>query len=745
MHRTFIFIVLSIVLPARVFAGEKNESETSAPGPDGEEKATIEADGLMEMALDQSSFAAAGNVRIKAGRTLIEADRAMGWPVRSEAYVEGNVRITRPKEQFTCERAFVNWESREVVFEEFSVRSRDKSKPLTWYVATPLGMSMSDGTVIAKDATASNCDYAVPHQYLRVREIVIKPNNDIVVKGVTYYVRGVPAPFYLPAMIIPAGRPSFRTSFGHSSRLGTFGTLDTTLKLPVDFDANATVKLGYFSERGPGYGLGVDYKTPLITRGEAEYYTLPHDAGEDVEGQHMGEVHRYRAKWLHSMDSPAGWELDVELQKYSDAGFEREFFKSEYFNDKQPEDRVYLKYSHDDWAAFAEGKIRLNEYLDQTEHLPVAGVRSFSHPLGSGFLWTSNTEFGFLRRRLSEIRRLPTDTDATYNERREKWDAFQDLPPVTSDELMGADRTVFRLDTIQEVSRPFAFKMFKVEPFAGVRETFYDKTLDDDRSLWRSQFFYGSRLSTSMYEMYDVDSRLFNINGVRHIVTPDILYISKSDTWGVNRHELIQLDETDAVKEEDKVALRLRNQFQTRRNGKVVDFLDLSMETDAYPDKERDNAGEQFSNLRVDTRMRPMDGLKIFSLADYDFTGQNKGLSFFNVGSDVELSERWSASVGHTYERGYDTYGTFSVAYRLRPNWTAVVTNERDWKNHRSLDERVELVRDFHEFSLSVAFEDDQRTHDRTVSVNLAPKSVTMPPRPGSFVKKLVESRDDEE
>jgi len=735
-------ILITCIAPLAVFAGEGPAPEHAADASEEETLIDVKAD-IMEMTED--SFAAVGNVRITYEGVLLMADRALGWLPRKEAYVEGNVRMITAGNEFACERGFINWESQEIVFEDFVLRSLDKTKPLTWYVATPLGMRIADGTIIAKNATVSNCDYAVPHQYLRVREIVIRPSGTTIVKGVSYYARGVPLPFYLPAMIVPAGRPALSAAFGNSSRLGTYATLAAGFDLPVGFDATATAKLGYFSRRGIAWGLGLDYDTPIITLGRAEFYTVPHDQGTDVDLATLGTTHRYRYLWQQSIDSPAGWELDAELQKYSDAGFHREYFRSEYFDDKEPENRLYLKRSSDNWAGFIEARVRLNDYLDRTEHLPVGGVHGFSQPLGAGFLWTSATELGFLRRKLSDIRRRPDDTDPSYAERRERWNAFQDPDPISAAEELGEDRTVFRLDTIHEVSRPFAIDWLKIEPFVGVRATFYDKRLQDDDSIDRNQLFYGSRFSTSLYQIYDASSEFLNIDGIRHIITPDVAYIARTDAWGADLDELIVLDETESIRQEERIALRLRNQFQTRRNGKVVDLLDFDLETDAYPHSNRDHAGESFSNLRIDTRMRPHDRLTLTSLSDYDFSEDHKGLNFFNVAADAELTPRWAAGFGHTYERYYESYGTYSLAYTLTPNWTAALHNDRDWNTGRSLDERIELIRNFHEFTFSVAIENDRRLDNKSVSLNLEPKSVKMPPRAGSFVRKFAYAMEDEE
>ena len=705
----------------------------------------VDPEGLMEMTEDRSSFAASGNVRIAWRDTIVTADHALAWPLKNEMYVEGNVRMLTPSREIRCERAFISWASGEVVFDQLKLRSRDKTKPLAWYVDTPLGVRLSNGTILAKKAKVSTCDYAVPHHYLRVGEVIIKPNNDIIVKRVTYHVRGVPTPFYVPVMIVPGSRPAVDARFGNTSDFGTFATLDTSFGLPVGFDATGTVALGYYSKRGPGWGLGLDYDTPTITRGEAEYYAIPHDAGQDFDDQILGKDYRYRYRWLHSADSPRGWELDIELHKYSDAGFRKEFFESEYYKDKDVENRIYVKRAEDNWAAFIEGKLRLNEHLDQTERLPVAGIRGFSQPLRNGLLWTSDTEFGFLRRRLSEIRRRPGESDADYNARIQKWNVFQKPLAITADEALGEDRTVFRFDTAHTISRPFALNRLKLEPFVGVRGTYYEETLRGNTSTWRNQLLYGGRVSTMLHRYFDVTSEALNIDGIRHIILPDISYTAKTDTWGADPSELIQFDETDAITQEDYITLRLRNRFQTRRRGKTIDLLDLGIETDYYPHSRRDNNAEGFSPLRIDAISHPVDGLTLLLNADYDFSENDRGPAFLNLGASVAVSERWSAYAGHTYERDIDNFGTYSLAYDLTPKWTAVASYDRDWRNGQALEERLELLRDFHAFSLAIVLENDERSGEQSVGFAISPKGIKMPPRPGSFARHLPEARDNTE
>jgi hypothetical protein len=392
-----------------------------------------------------------------------------------------------------------------------------------------------------------------------------------------------------------------------------------------------------------------------------------------------------------------------------------------------------------------EGKLRLNEYLDQTERLPLAGIRGFSQPLTHGLLWTSDTEFGFLKRRLSEIRRRPGETTASFNARRRKWNAFQDFLPITPAEELGEDRTVFRFDTLHEISRPFALNRLKLEPFVGARGTYYSRKLASDENAWRGQLFHGARASIRLERFFDVTSKALDIDGLRHVIVPDVMYIAKTDTWGADADELIQFDEVDAIRQEDRIALRLHNRFETRRRRGIVDLFELDLETDYYPHSGRDNAGESFSPLRIGVRSLPVEGVQVFAAADYDFSEEDRGLDFLNVAARVDVSERWSAGIGHTYDRGIDSFGTYSLAFRLTPKWTAVLTHERSWSKGESLGEQLELIRDFHAFDLSITIENDERSGEKSVGLKLSPRAIRVPPRPASFVRELIEARDESE
>ena len=765
MHRNFIAILL-LLAAAFAFAEESPRSENAeaddaAAGgeplgldpevmaftsePSGLLSISTDDNGKIEGTMDLSSFVATGNFRIAYGDTVISADNAVGSLTRKEVYVEGNVRMLTPANELLCDRAYVSWATGEAVFAQLDYRSREKTRQVAWFTSTPLGMRLADGTIVAHGSTISSCDYAVPHHYLRVRKLVVKANGDVLVWGVSYHILGVPAPFYAPIMYVPKRRPEIEFSAGNSSSFGTYARIDATVGLPLPLKPELTLTGAYYSKRRLGWGLGLDYSNRLFERGEAEYFTIPADNGEDIKGQELGTTHRYRYKWIHSMDSPDGWELDLELHKYSDAGFQKEFFEDEYFDDKEPENRLYLKRYENNWAAFIEGKIQLNEYLDTTERLPYGGIRGFSQPLYKGILWTSQTEFGFLRRKLSEIRERPGDTPASIAARRREWNAFQYLLPIRPDEELGEDRTTFRFHTQHEFSRPFPLGRLKLEPFAGISQTYYSRQLDNNNSIVRSQAFYGARLSTALYGVAEVRSRMLGIDGIRHILVPDISYVARTDTWGADADELIRFDELDDARQEDYVALRLQNVFQTRRAGRIVDLLELDLETDLYPHSNRDNEDERYSPLRIDARSHIIDGLSIFASADYDFSGEDEGLEFVTVGSRFDMTERWSAYVGQTYERGLDNYGSYALACRLTPKWTAVAKHERNWRTNDSLRDRFELIRGFHAFDLSISVENDHRNDEQTVGLSLSPRSIKAPPRIGSFVKKLAEERDERE
>jgi hypothetical protein len=229
------------------------------------------------------------------------------------------------------------------------------------------------------------------------------------------------------------------------------------------------------------------------------------------------------------------------------------------------------------------------------------------------------------------------------------------------------DTHVNRLDTTNKVSMPMKLSVFNISPFAGTRETFYDKDDQADARL-RTIFLTGSDISTKFFRTFDVKTDKFgmDIHGLRHIITPTIGY-AYDDKPTIPASHLRQIDSVDNITySSNRATLGLTNTLQTKRGDKTVD-LGLFTITNAYYFKPKGGPGSYLGDYVFDLELRPYTWANFYSDAIYShrydyFTNANYDVTF-NV-----ASER-SFGFGQRYQRNGGNEITAGSDWRLTPKW----------------------------------------------------------------------------
>lgn len=609
------------------------------------------------------------------------------------------------------------------------------------------------------------------------------------VRGVSLPPLWVP-PVYWPRLSIPLGWrwPEVRFDFGTSRRYGTYLLSEVVYKLPSGFisprlDTEVGVRLDYYSERGPAYGglfryelegrpRGVLGRRPLW--GELSGYRLKADDGRDQDEFELGTRDRWRVKFVHSQDLPEGLEFDIEFQRYSDAGFRYEYFEDEYEREKPIENRIYLKYARGPFALYAHYKWRENDWLDVTEYQPQVGANVFSFPLWGPLLYTGHVEIARVRRRLSELRLAPgqSPTDPAYLARRRRWNYYyladeslrEDWFPLesTMQEWLSDDRRFWRFDTYHQLSAPFSLAIFELEPFVGTRQTWYEETLMDTSGRWRGMFVYGGRISTQLWRSWN-DARvahpLLELDGIRHIITPEVRFLSierptvaPSALMMTDGPDFLQpitsygfpwpwrpyhpydtvglaFGDVDAVGPSRVVNLALRNRWQTRREGRIVNFLELDASVDFYPREDRDNFGTSWSDFELETRFSPVTGLKFYNDFLYRFSDPLKtgiGNVDMTTGLLIATRAKWQLLLTHRYLAELSNRFGAELIYHLSRKWRVGVRVERETKDNgefQDTDElEVRLTRDLHDWIAEFVFETGRGGLRDLVGFRLRPK-----------------------
>ena len=542
-----------------------------------------------------------GNVVYRVGKTHMRAERGyVHWTVSTD--------METGKTTTNLDRG---------LFFQSDIRWHTKPEEIAWRIKADEIVQPDIGRFIARGhAFITPNPFHRPHTYFRASKIELVADEKLTVSNITYNVLGVGLPDKLqgwwvpptfwPRLYIPLGWewPEMRVDFGTARRFGTFVLSEVVYDLPTGsipfVDSKVGIQFDHYSERGNAYGASLRYKYEDNLAGRLDAYRVPDDSGEDFNKYELGTTDRYRLRFFHSQDDiPKGWEFDVELQKHSDSGFLQEFFREEYDEDKPIENRAYLKYTTGPLAAYLHTRWQVNEWLDTTEYLPQAGVNVFSYPVWGDLLYTGHIEVANIRRRLGDVR-LPYGTILTapsgttiddddddddlfdYEENLDEYENLSDRDDLeevlarkamvskllkrnyfyfphrnTLQEELSDNRDFWRFDTYHQLSYPFSLGIFRIEPFAGGRFTWYEETLTSGSDDWRSLFAVGFRAATQFHKTWQdvrtdtlrvLGAKLMplDINGLRHVITPElrVMSITKPST---EVEDLILTDDTDVL------------------------------------------------------------------------------------------------------------------------------------------------------------------------------------------------------
>ncbi|HRU07364.1 MAG TPA: LPS assembly protein LptD, partial [Candidatus Brocadiia bacterium] len=385
-----------------------------------------------------------------------------------------------------------------------------------------------------------------------------------------------------------------------SVRLGSrkyFGaTVQTDLDLyDLGFYANnwsdLTWRMDYYAERGAGYGPVFDYDTP-DRFGQIQYYGIRDNADYDDSGVPVTDRDRYRFLMRHREFLSDHWRFDGEVSKSSDYNFLRTYFRDEYDNGKEQETYGYLRRLQDNSAFMAIYKTRLNDFDYVVERRPSVSYHQVAQPIGgSGLVWTHDTDFSNLRLLYSE----------------------QDDPNINDNA-----KDVLRFNSAHELALPFTAGPAVLSPFVEGQATAWNKEADSDTSSFRGAAGFGARASTTLYRTYEVQSKLFDVDRVRHILTPkaeyhNLPYVSEDPD------KYIQNDEVDALDKTQKLSVGLRSRWQTKRGEpnkqETVDFVTFEITQNSYIGDEGANAGKN-DYTQVDLIWLISDRLTFMSLGD---------------------------------------------------------------------------------------------------------------------------------
>jgi hypothetical protein len=684
-------------------------------------------------------------------------------------YMCGEVVMTEGQRTIRADEVYYDFERKKALAVNATMRNFDVKRGIPIYVRASKIRQLAENKFSAENLTLTSSEFHRPQVSMTASSVIITDTTAVDAEigrlGEASYdaqmrdVRlkmGERTFFYWPSVRSNLQRPDVPYKSGHLSHDRSWGTsfetrwyLARLLGLRETEETDSTFLLDYYSKRGVGAGAEIDYSKDGYYGRSISY--IIHDTGEDRLGRHSTRQNlepprelRGRFLWQHRHFLPYNWQLSTEVSYLSDENFLESYYRGEFNVDKEQETLVHLKRIEGNRGLSILAKARINDFADKLEELPSFEYHLTGQSLFDDILtFYSDSFLGRMRQRLGPSSGLSQDFFSFLSQRAEL-----DLPMAVGDAKM----VPFVAGTAAyEDGRSF------VTDIGGGSGRAEDQ-------VWLGEA--GLRASTRYWKtMPDVRSRLFDVNGLRHIVKPYMLLscFAESD---------------EVIEQRDLVSLGLSQRWQTKRSSpaaasaqvdrtgpvadRLVDWMRLDTAVVWVDDSGDDWSGPDrliwnkpfipllntFSTVvpQLDRRGSDLFGPRRNSvwadymwrltdttavLSDMNFDVQSSQVQQYNVGFSRMCWPNLSYYIGSRYlkrvrvmnEEGSNAM-TFAATYRVDPRYTLVLSNQYDFDYGDALRNDVTLVRRYHRVYWALTYSADQAMDDRAIVFSIWPEGV---------------------
>ena len=715
-----------------------------------------EMGGLLEFQADSAVIFHSSDEEIELGR-LGAGESSLTTSSVSAVYFRGNIVMSEGVRTIRTGEMYYDFEKRQALAVRAEMRNFDVHRGLPIYLRAAKLRQVSDEIFEAEDIVLTTSEFYLPQISLTASKMVLtdttavdersgrKPDKNSY-EGVLENIQ-----LKLENMTV-FGWPKFRTNFerpdvpirkiriGHDSDFGTSVEtqwfLARLLGRKEPEGVESTLLVDYYSKRGPGAGVDIEYERDDYF-GDLVGYIID-DRGEDDLGRTSSRRDlkpdnelRGRLSYRHRQYLPYDWQLMAELNYISDENFLESFYRNEFNVGKAKETLIHLKRLKDNWGFAFLSKFRINDWETTTEELPTVEF----HMAGASF-WDN---------------RLTYYSDSQVSRLRDR----------RGDDPTDPGFYTFAF-TRHEVDMPFMWQTVKVVPFAAGTYSYedqdgFDLTLDNRGTAREDEPFlgeYGFRASTMFWkEDQFLRSSFWDLNGLRHIIKPHVEFVSYNSN-------------DSSIDMRDMVNVGVSQRWQTRRgpegNMRHVDWMRLNVDSTWLKDEADSSVGPANSygpgkfiwndpsipflvrrddvwygmvrdSINADYSWRISDTMTFFSDMNYDTTGGV--IQQYNVGISRFVYPDMSYYVGNRYlrpviiaeddiyEEGSSSFVT-AVTWAVNPRYTIAFSQEYNFDYGKSVRSDLTLIRRYHRLFYGLTFSMDESLDRQSVMLSVWPQGV---------------------
>jgi hypothetical protein len=683
-------------------------------------------------------------------------------------YLCGDVVMTEGLRSIRADEMYYEFGEKRGLAINATVRSFDVGRGIPIYVRAAKVRQLAENKFAAEDVVLTSSEFYMPQISARASSVLVTDTTTMdqqagQIKDSSYDIQmrdvrlksGEMTIFYWPYVRSNLERPDVPFKSLRVGRDGILGTsvetrwyLSRLLGLREPEGTDGTFELDYYSKRGVGSGIDVDY---------AQENRLGHIIGYIIDDRGKDRLGRDASRrdlkpdeglrgwfgWVHRKFMPYNWQLTTGIDYESDERFVESYYRREFNTGEDRETYIHLKRIEDNWGLSFLGKARLNNFADELEESPTAEYHLTGQSIFDDKLTLySDTEGGRYRQRIGEYHATAMNQEFfTFGSHRTEIDAPLSLAGVKAAPYIAGtvgydDRSGFNRSLVDGSNSGIAN-----EDVVGIGEA-------------------GLRASSEFWKTYPgVKSRLWDLDGLRHIVRPELVtaVYEESDPV-VKQHDVINAE----------ISQRLQTKRGTGDNERIVDWMRLDLGGTWFTDNDprtEDSGPYRFIWNRPMTPLRMYtmpgilngdldDGLKKFETYgpardyfDADYMWQISDTTallsdaYYDIHSgtfeqvDIGFSRtRWpdlSYYIGSRYLRNVkvlDEHGSnafvFAASYVLDPRYTVVFSQQFDFDYGANVESHITLIRRYHRVFWSLTFSADASLDRQAVMFSVWPQGV---------------------
>ncbi|MCG3133604.1 MAG: LPS-assembly protein LptD [Planctomycetes bacterium] len=715
------------------------------------------------------------------------APRDVLGPVLHAVYAEGSVFVKRDTHVIRAERCFLDFAQNKAWIVDATIEGNRAVRPghdVPMILRAKHVRGLAEGRYAAEDASFTACSYDHPHLEFTTSDLTVDfadARQDFETAWWPTVRADTPLGASLPVLAIPklggalGDHPVQTFEYSTSNRYGVTLGLGFGGKIKEE-DGTVWGTWQVLPRYRSARGAGLDFELDHEHRNEAGgvvggfsfdgTYQFDHQRDDDFSGLAFdgtpgGRSQNDRGEFsLRFSQDPiaqsllgARSHLDGQVQFSSDRGFLAEYDADRAMTGDTQETFVRLhssagaqagsllfSYRIQDEASYLLRDPFLTTFAQQTEYLPSASYHVINLPLLSPDA-TGLFPVNFSAEATAGL------VDRRYDE--DVADVFSLLGWKSEDVLRGT--------AAARITAPFEVGAFQVTPaFGGSLYAVDDANgfgtatgLDDD-GQGRSSAFAGLRIGTEFHRTWaDACVEALDLRGIRHVVSTDVHWFNRFSVSDEGAGQFQLNDLQDALSEQNVVSWRLRNRFQTKRDGELVDWLDVEsrflwrakdldeapgsiafgvreefaqpLDRLDFPGEDRYFAASREGSAYFQNRLRMQLLRNVWLMGESDHDMQANRTETSAAGMRWFLTESFSTYVGRRTIKGDSAIWTFRGDWRLSEKWGVGLEFQEDTKADRGLRSRLSLFRRSHDFTIAVEFESERLLDESGIGLAIYP------------------------